>query len=126
MTVTSMTGFARVEGRLEIADGIAADWAWEIKSVNAKGLDIRFRWPPGYDHVEASARTALAEHLGRGAVTANATLSLDKGPATLTVNEAWLDQIRWGDPPSKKKVYTSHLYSDLLVTKNRNFDQFHF
>ena len=78
MTVTSMTGFARVEGRLEIADGIAADWAWEIKSVNAKGLDIRFRWPPGYDHVEASARTALAEHLGRGAVTANATLTLHR------------------------------------------------
>ena len=51
-----MTGFARVEGRLDIADGIAADWAWEIKSVNAKGLDIRFRWPPGCDHLEASAR----------------------------------------------------------------------
>ena len=93
MTVTSMTGFARVEGRSEIADGTAADWAWEIKSFNAKGLDIRFRWPPGYDHMEASARTALAEHLGRGAVTASATLSLDKSPATLTVNEALLDQI---------------------------------
>ena len=93
MTVTSMTGFARVEGRLEIADGIAADWAWEIKSVNAKGLDIRFRWPPGCDHLDASARPRWPSVWARGAVTANASVAIDTGPANLTVNEALLDQI---------------------------------
>ena len=36
-----MTGFARAEGH----DG-PLSWAWELKSVNAKSLDLRFRLPP--------------------------------------------------------------------------------
>ena len=42
--VASMTGFARIEGE---AEGLA--WAWEIKSVNGKALDLRLRLPPGFD-----------------------------------------------------------------------------
>jgi uncharacterized protein YicC (UPF0701 family) len=44
MTIASMTGFAR-------ASGVHGDlrWAWELKSVNSKGLDLRFRLPPGRD-----------------------------------------------------------------------------
>jgi uncharacterized protein YicC (UPF0701 family) len=41
MSVTSMTGFARVEGHTG-----ANRWAWEIKTVNSKSLDVRFRLPP--------------------------------------------------------------------------------
>ncbi|HXR87824.1 MAG TPA: YicC/YloC family endoribonuclease, partial [Stellaceae bacterium] len=39
-----MTGFARAEGH----DG-PLSWAWELKSVNSKSLDLRFRLPPGFD-----------------------------------------------------------------------------
>ena len=35
-----MTGFARTEGE---EAGLA--WAWEVKSVNGKGLDLRLRLP---------------------------------------------------------------------------------
>ena len=41
MALSSMTGFARGHG----VSGPYA-WSWEIKSVNAKGLDVRFRLPP--------------------------------------------------------------------------------
>src|SRR5690349_19378760 len=41
--VASMTGFARAEGE---ADGLA--WSWELKSVNGKSLDLRFRLPAGF------------------------------------------------------------------------------
>ena len=43
MALSSMTGFAR-------ADGVsgAYTWTWELKSVNAKGLDVRLRLPVGY------------------------------------------------------------------------------
>ena len=47
-----MTGFARGHG---VAGPYA--WSWEIKSVNAKGLDLRLRLPPGWDAVEVPART---------------------------------------------------------------------
>ncbi|MBT6284470.1 MAG: hypothetical protein HOI96_04745, partial [Rhodospirillaceae bacterium] len=38
MTVRSMTGFARVDGAVA-----GYSWVWEVKSVNSKGLDLRFR-----------------------------------------------------------------------------------
>ena len=48
-------------------------WSWEIKSVNAKGLDIRFRLPPGWDAVEVPARKRATETLSRGTVYCNLT-----------------------------------------------------
>ncbi|MGA9083466.1 MAG: YicC/YloC family endoribonuclease, partial [Pseudolabrys sp.] len=66
MALSSMTGFARGHG---IAGAYA--WSWEIKSVNAKGLDLRFRLPAGWDAVEVPARTRGAEKLSRGTVYAN-------------------------------------------------------
>ena len=44
MTLSSMTGFARSGGHVG-----ATAWAWEVKSVNAKGLELRVRVPPGFD-----------------------------------------------------------------------------
>ena len=58
MTLSSMTGFARGQG----AAG-AYVWNWEIKSVNAKGLDVRFRLPPGWDAIEVPVRKAATEAL---------------------------------------------------------------
>ncbi|MDB5406297.1 MAG: YicC family protein [Rhodospirillales bacterium] len=89
MTIASMTGFARAEGS---QDGVG--WAWEIKSVNGKSLDLRLRVPNGYDHLEPALRASLAGRLRRGSVAA--TLSLQRaagaGP-TIRINHAALDQI---------------------------------
>ena len=51
MSVMSMTGFARAAG----ASG-PWRWAFELKSVNAKGLDLRLRMPTPFDRVEPEAR----------------------------------------------------------------------
>jgi uncharacterized protein (TIGR00255 family) len=64
-----MTGFARTEGSI---DGIA--WAWEIRSVNGRSLDLRFRLPSGWDSQEPGWRELAAKVLKRGNVTANLTL----------------------------------------------------
>ncbi len=53
MAISSMTGFARADGR---ADGLS--WAWEVKSVNGRALDTRFRLPPGFDGLEIALRAA--------------------------------------------------------------------
>jgi uncharacterized protein (TIGR00255 family) len=61
MAVSSMTGFAR-------AAGASGRWRWtfELKSVNAKGLDLRLRMPAPFDRVETEVRARLAKALKRG------------------------------------------------------------
>jgi len=64
--LASMTGFARAEGS---AVGLA--WVWELRSVNGRGLDLRFRLPSGWEAIEPSLREATGKVLRRGNVTAN-------------------------------------------------------
>jgi uncharacterized protein (TIGR00255 family) len=71
MALSSMTGFARGQGE---SNGYA--WTWEIKSVNAKGLDLRLRLPAGWDAIEAPVRSKAGETLSRG--TVYATLSVER------------------------------------------------
>jgi uncharacterized protein (TIGR00255 family) len=78
MALSSMTGFARGQG----AAG-PYGWAWEIRSVNAKGLDLRLRLPPGWDAIEPALRARAAEVLGRG--TLHATLNVERAGAAPVV-----------------------------------------
>lgn len=61
MPLSSMTGFSRTSFEAE-----GAKFSWELKSVNARGLEMRLRLPPGFDHIEADIRTAARERLSRG------------------------------------------------------------
>jgi len=88
MALSSMTGFARGQG---IAGAYA--WSWEIKSVNAKGFDLRFRLPPGWDAVEVPARTRAAEKLARGTVYGNLTVERKGVAPTVKVNEPVLNAV---------------------------------
>src|SRR6185437_12358136 len=82
-----MTGFSRAEGHDE---GVA--WAWEIKSVNSKSLDLRFRLPPGFDALELPLRTGIAQRLKRGAVAVTLTLTRSAVAGGLRINRAALAQ----------------------------------
>jgi len=85
--LASMTGFAHAEGE---AGGCL--WMWELRSVNARGLDLRFRLPPGLDALEPALREAAGRRLRRGAV--NATLSLKReAGATVFADPAALAQV---------------------------------
>jgi len=76
-----MTGFARVEGN----DGTLS-WVWEIKSVNAKALDVRFRLPAGFDALEIPLRASANQKLRRGAVTVNLGLTRAAGASGMRIN----------------------------------------
>jgi uncharacterized protein (TIGR00255 family) len=67
-----MTGFARTEG---VAEGLA--WVWELRSVNGRGLELRFRLPPGFDVLESGLREAAQRAFKRGNVNANLTVRRD-------------------------------------------------
>lgn len=88
MTVASMTGFARARGSLG-----PWSYAWEIKSVNSKGLDLRLRVPPNFDAVEIKARAALSTRLARGSVFANLTAKRAEAEGFARVNRATLDKL---------------------------------
>ena len=82
MTLSSMTGFARGHG----VSGPYA-WAWELKSVNAKGLDLRLRLPAGWDAVEIPARSRAAEVLTRGTVYGTLTVERQGVVPVVRINE---------------------------------------
>jgi uncharacterized protein (TIGR00255 family) len=82
MGLSSMTGFARGHG---VAEGYT--WAWEIKSVNAKGLDVRLRLPPGWDAVEPPVRAKAGEALARGTVYAALSVERQGRSPVVRVNE---------------------------------------
>jgi uncharacterized protein (TIGR00255 family) len=88
VSIVSMTGFARDEGADE-----GAQWIWEARSVNARGLDIRCKLPPGLDRLEAPVREAIAARAKRGNVSVNLTLSRRAGEGALRVNRALLDEV---------------------------------
>jgi uncharacterized protein (TIGR00255 family) len=88
MSLQSMTGFARVEG----SHG-AHRWHWELKSVNGKGLDCRFRLPSGFETIEQPLRDALAKHLRRGNCQAGFQLDRTVVPSKLQVNETVLNDV---------------------------------
>jgi uncharacterized protein (TIGR00255 family) len=82
-----MTGFARTEG---ITDGVA--WAWELRSVNGRGLELRFRLPSGFDTLEPALRELAGKALRRGNVTANLTIKREDQPV-LVADAAALAQV---------------------------------
>ena len=88
MALSSMTGFARSHG----ASGPYV-FEWELKSVNAKGFDLRMRLPPGWDDLEALAKKRASQALSRGTVYANLNVKRTTAASTVRVNEEVLASI---------------------------------
>lgn len=92
MPIKSMTGFARASG---VATGW--QWTWEVKSVNAKGLDIRVRVPSILDGLDISIKKIISKEIKRGTVYANLELKQNKvegdNGQTLVVNRDNLEEL---------------------------------
>jgi uncharacterized protein (TIGR00255 family) len=83
-----MTGFGRSSG----VHG-ETSWHWEVRSVNGRGLEIRFRMPSGLEGLEIKARSLAQEMLARGNCTLNLTLRRASGELVIRLNEAALSQV---------------------------------
>ena len=82
--IRSMTGFGEASGRHE-----GVSWSWTLRSVNAKGLDLKLRTPPGYEAVEAAIRRAGLP-VARGTLAATLRVDRTEGLAPLRADEAAL------------------------------------
>lgn len=88
MTIVSMTGFARAQGRSD-----DRTWTWEVRSVNSRGLDVRCRYPAGMESIEIPARERVAKRFKRGSIGLNLTTILTVGQTGVRINHDALDQI---------------------------------
>jgi uncharacterized protein (TIGR00255 family) len=88
LTVASMTGYARSEGR-----DPQVSWVWEAKSVNGRSLDLRIRVPSGHDAIEPYARETASRHLKRGNVQLSLQVSRITEAQAVRINTVLLDQI---------------------------------
>jgi len=88
MTLQSMTGFAR-------SDGFHGRyrWAWELRSVNGKGLDLRLRLPAGMEAIEPELRDIASKSLSRGNIQAGLSLSTSETKLEAVVNREALDAV---------------------------------
>lgn len=82
MALQSMTGFARVEG----SSG-RTRWAWELRSVNGKGLDLRLRLPPGFEALEADVRRLAGAVFARGNMQIGLSVAMSEPKIEAVVNE---------------------------------------
>lgn len=88
MPLKSMTGFARLDG-----SAVGNRFAWEVRSVNGRGLDLRLRLPPGFDAVEIAVRRRASETLSRGNVSINLTVSRETSSQTFRIDEKLLSAL---------------------------------
>lgn len=82
-----MTGYGRSEGTFD-----DRSWYWELRSVNGRGLDLKFRLPSGFDAVEQLCRKKAQSLLGRGNLQCNLSLGFSEGRPAFAINEAALTQ----------------------------------
>ncbi len=88
MSIASMTGFAREAG----VTG-AYQWAWEIKTVNGRGLEVRVRTPSGLDAIGEEARGQILKALTRGQGQLNLAISKASATPKLRVNQEVLQSL---------------------------------
>ncbi|KAA5603269.1 YicC family protein [Roseospira marina] len=86
-----MTGFARAQGQIDGPQG--GSWAWEARSVNGRGLDLRVRLPQGFDTLDGPARAAIAQRFKRGNVTLSLNYEAARDTSAPVINQTLLETL---------------------------------
>lgn len=86
MALSSMTGFARAEGGLG-----DVTWTVEVRSVNGRNLDVKYRFPPGYEAAERLGRDLAKTRFQRGQMNLTLAVSTPGATAGVAINEDVLD-----------------------------------
>lgn len=87
MPLQSMTGFGRARGQEN-----GASWTWELRSVNGRGLDLRFRLPSGFEAFELVLREHVGKALARGNCAISLNLKLPAAAPEFRLNDAALSR----------------------------------
>ena len=83
-----MTGFARSQGHDD-----RCSWAWELKTVNNRGFDLRVRLAQGNDALEPAVRKAASDRVKRGSMMIGLNVKRAVGAGAVKVNQELLKEI---------------------------------
>src|SRR5262245_33718508 len=79
--IRGMTGFGRAQG--QAAWGA---WAWEVRSVNGKAVDLRTNMPPGCEAVDFEARRRVKEKFQRGSFQVQLRIDFARDAGGMTID----------------------------------------
>ncbi|SMX35018.1 YicC/YloC family endoribonuclease [Actibacterium lipolyticum] len=111
--VNSMTGFAVATGSQK-----AYRWTWEIRSVNAKGLDLRLRVPDWIGGLEQAIRGELPKTIKRGNVSMTLRVMREAGAEPLKLDPHVLDNTL----AALKRIETAALEHNLRIAPPTSAD----
>lgn len=86
MALSSMTGFARREGTFD-----EIEWVLEARSVNGRTLDIKCRYPQGYEFIERHARDMGKVNFQRGQIALNVQIVSKSSKPNITINQSLIN-----------------------------------
>ena len=86
--IQSMTAFA---SRTSEIDG--ANWVWDMRSVNARGIDIRVRIPDGYSALEQIIRQRIAKTFARGNISLTLRMTADDAHSAIEIDQDMLARV---------------------------------
>lgn len=92
MNISSMTGFARIQGQCEIGENIFS-WAFEIKSVNGKNLDFKTKLPSTLEFIAPDLRNIAQKYFERGNISVNLEIKSENNNRDLKINDDLLARL---------------------------------
>ncbi len=93
MNISSMTGFSRADGSFE-NDMSKYSFSFEIKTVNAKGLDIKIKLPSGFEELEGEIKNQISQNFVRGTFNVFLNLQNESQNADVKINNELLDVLK--------------------------------
>ena len=86
--IQSMTGFASAS-----ASHDTFVWVWDLRSVNAKGRDLRLRVPDWIEGLEAQVRGLSTPLVSRGAVSLTLRVTREESAGAVVLNQSHLSKV---------------------------------
>lgn len=87
-----MTGFARSSSEF-VYENKKYTWAWEIKSVNAKGLDIKTRIPFWLENINEQIKSICAKTFTRGTLNICLDINVENSNPDIEINSDLLNML---------------------------------
>lgn len=87
-----MTGFARINSNLSLNE-TNHSWSWELKSVNGKNLDLKYRLPNGFEDLSIILKSKTSEILNRGNISACLEINTEILNKNIKIDENLLNKL---------------------------------
>ncbi len=87
-----MTGFARSNNEF-MYDNKKYTWVWEIKSVNAKGIDIKTRTPLWLEDINEGIKNICSKNFARGTFSISLDIKVENSNPEVQINSELLDTL---------------------------------